>query len=356
MASYRILCIGETWLGSNARGSFMALRRLGHSIHIIDEFHYVPLTWRSTPARVIRKLFRPILVRELLLEAERLADTFKPHGLFVFKGTSVPPEVIAFYKRRGVPSVNFYPDVSFVVHGKYLPKALPLYDHIFTTKSWGIADMQSQLGVKNISFLEHGFDPELHRPLALSSEDRQRYGCDVVFIGTWSPKKDALLGMLRRALPDIRIKIWGSQWEKTTEPGLQPCIMGNEVIGDEYAKGLQGASICLGILSERRKGASSGDIITSRTFNIPACGAFMLHERNEASVRYFEEGAEAAFYNSAEELTKKVAYYLANPEERAAIAQRGRERCLKSGYSLDERMRRVVEFFAGTSACARAED
>jgi len=94
--------------------------------------------------------------------------------------------------------------------------------------------------------------------------------------------------------------------------------MGDEVVGDEYAKALQGASICLGILSERRTGASSGDLITSRTFNIPACGAFMLHERNEESVRYFEEEAEAAFYSSAEELTKKVEHYLANPKERAS--------------------------------------
>jgi len=115
----------------------------------------------------------------------------------------VPTEVIAFYKRRGVPCVNFYPDVSFAVHGRYIPKALPLYDHIFTTKSWGIADMQSQLGVKSVSFLELG-STRSSSAAGIDSEDRQRYGCDVVFIGTWSPKKEALLASLRRALPAAR--------------------------------------------------------------------------------------------------------------------------------------------------------
>jgi glycosyltransferase involved in cell wall biosynthesis len=343
--SCRILCIGETWLGSNARGAFMALRRLGHSIYIIDEFHYYPLTWRSKPARLLRKLCRPLLVRELKLEARRVAGLFKPRGVFVFKGNSVPPDVIRFYQQRGVPCVNFYPDVSFAVHGRYIPKALPLYDHIFTTKSWGIADMQSQLGVKSVSFLEHGFDPEIHRPLVLSGEDRQRYGCDVVFIGTWSPKKEDLLAALRQALPKAALKVWGCGWQNSHSPELAASIQGDEVIGDEYTKALLGASICLGILSERRKGASSGDLITSRTFNIPACGAFMLHERNEESVRYFEEGVETAFYHDAEELVKKVDHYLANPRERADIAKRGRERCLTSGYSLDERMRAVVGWF-----------
>lgn len=342
--SYRILCIGETWLGSNARGSFMALRRLGHSIQIIDEFHYYPLTWRSRPARLLRKICRPLLVRELSLEARRVASVFRPEALFVFKGNSVHPDIIRFYKLRGIPCVNFYPDVSFAVHGKYIPKALPLYDHIFTTKSWGIHDMQSQLGARNVTFLEHGFDPEVHRPLCLSSDDRTRYGCDVVFIGTWSPKKEALLAELRRRLPSVHLKIWGIYWQNSRSTELSQCIVGDEIIGEEYSRALQASSICLGILSEKRKGASSGDLITSRTFNIPACGAFMLHERNEEAVKYFEEGKEAAFFGSKEELVESVDYYLKATDERKNISLAGRQRCLTSAYSLDDRMRVVTQW------------
>jgi hypothetical protein len=341
------------WLGSNARASFMALRRLGHSIQVIDEHLYNPAPWRSTSLRIVRRILRPLLVRELYLEAKRLADTFRPDGVFVFKGNAVHPKLIRFYKGRGVPVVNFYPDVSFVVHGKCLPKALPLYDHIFTTKSWGVADMQSQLGVQSVSFLEHGFDPEIHHPIQLTEEDRARYGCDVVFIGTWSPKKEALLASLRKALPAVRIRIWGCQWERSTAGELKPAIMGDEVVGDEYAKALQGASICLGILSERRTGASSGDLITSRTFNIPACGAFLLHERNEESVRYFEEGKEAAFFESPQHLVRQVEHYLAYPAERVVVAQRGWQRCVASGYSLEQRMEAVIRFFHEAQLCGR---
>lgn len=344
--TFRILCIGETWLGSNARGAFMSLRRHGHSIHIIDEFHYYPLTWRSNPARLVRKLCRPILVRELANEACRLASVFRPEGVFVFKGNSVHPDIIRFYKERGTPCVNFYPDVSFVVHGNYIPRTLPLYDHIFATKSWGIGDMQTKLDIKSVSFLEHGFDPEIHRPLTLSDDDRERYACDVVFIGTWSPKKEELVGNLRRHLPDVRVKIWGAEWQNSGSPELASCIMGNELIGEEYSRALQASSICLGILSEQRAGASSGDLITSRTFNIPACGAFMLHERNEESVRYFKETEEAAFFGSPEELVQKVSFYLKHRDKRMTVANKGRERCLTSGYSLDERMREVTAWFS----------
>jgi hypothetical protein len=344
--SIRILCIGETWLGSDPHGAFLGFRRLGHSVHIIDESNFVSQAWHSTAARVIRKLFRPILVRELYLEARRAAHTFKPQGVFVFKGNSVHPNVIRFYRQAGVPTVNFYPDVSFQVHGKYIPKALPLYDHVFTTKSWGIADMHNQLGLKSVSYLEHGFDPDVHRPLPLSDEDKQAYGCDVVFIGTWSPRKEELIGFLRKKMPQVVVKIWGSQWDKSRTPGLCPCVMGTEVIGDDYVRALLGGSIALGLLSEKRKGASSGDLTTSRTFNIPACGAFMLHERTQEVLRYFIEGEEAAFFASPDELVRQVTHYLSHPPERENVARAGRERSLVAGYSLDCRMQKVVDYFS----------
>lgn len=294
--------------------------------------------------RIVRKVLRPLLVRELTLSAKQFADAFYPELVFVFKGNAVHPNLIRFYKGRGVPVVNFYPDVSFHVHGPYIPRALPLYDHVFTSKSWGVADMKEQLGVNHISVLEHGYDPELDHPLLMSDAERARFCCDVIFIGTWSPKKEMLLSYLKRALPDTRVMIWGGYWEKSTAPELTGSIVGAPIIGDGYSKVLQAASICLGILSESRKGASSGDLVTSRTFNIPACGAFMLHERNEEVLRYFREDEEAAFFESPDELVDRVEFYLQNPARRAEVAQGGRERCEKSGYSIDDRMKHVIQW------------
>ncbi len=62
--SLRVLCISEMWLGSNARGAFMAIRRLGLSFHVIDEYLFALGMWRSVPMRIVRKLLRPLLVRE----------------------------------------------------------------------------------------------------------------------------------------------------------------------------------------------------------------------------------------------------------------------------------------------------
>ena len=341
---YRILCIGETWFGSDARSSFAALRRLGHSVHVLDENNYVSTNWQTKLSKGVRRIFKPVFVNELTLEALNVLSQFKPHCLFVFKGNWVHPSLIEYFNKQRIPTVNYYPDVSFLSHGPYLPRALPLYDHIFTTKSYGVDDMKLHLGISSASFLPPGFDPELHNPVDLNEEEQQVYECDVAFIGTWSRRKELLLSSLREKLPNINLKIWGCQWGNLQSPALKTSIVGQGVTGDEYTKAICGASICLGLLSEEGKGSSSGDRITARTFQIPACGALLLHERNPEVLSFFEEGIDAAFFSAPDELAEQVSYYLNHRDARERIATSGRERSLRDEYAIDGRMKVVVKW------------
>jgi hypothetical protein len=262
----------------------------------------------------------------------------EPQVLFVFKGNYVSPEILDDARARGVLSVNYYPDVSFMTHGPQLPRALRLYDHVFNAKTFGVKDMVAH-GVRSVSFLAPGFDPELHRPVDLTPGERGLLSCDVSFIGTWSPKKEKLLTALRDGLPDVRLRIWGYQWEKRTTKSLDGVVQGTGIIGDDYTRAIRASSICLGLLSEARLGSSSGDLITARTFQIPACGTFMLHERNDEVEQYFTEGRDAEFFDSPGELVAKVKKYLADSDARQRIAEAGLRRSSESDYSIDRRMR-----------------
>ena len=319
------------------------MRRLGHSVHVIDESHFVPTEWTGTTARILRKLFRGVMVNELTRRSIESMEVLSPDALFVFKGNYVAPEILLAARRLGIPSVNYYPDVSFLSHGKQLPRTLPHYDHVFNAKTFGIADMHAA-GIKSVSFLPPGYDPELHRPVELSDDDRTRFGCDVSFIGTWSPKKERILSELRRSCPDVQMRIWGYQWERRETRLLDDDVMGVGITGDLYTRAICASRIALGLLSEARTGASSGDLITARTFQIPACGAFMLHERNAEALSYFDEGKEAGFFGSGDELAAMVRHYLANESDRRQVAAGGLKRSLEAGYATDSRMQHIADW------------
>jgi glycosyltransferase involved in cell wall biosynthesis len=340
----RILAVSALWQGANDYAFVRAFRRLGHSVSVVSSDRYVP-DWRSVGLRILRRALMASIVSEYNSALLQQATAIKPDLLFVFKGAYVKPETIAAIKANGTVAINFYPDVSFRTHGPYLPSALPLYDWVFTTKSFGLADMAEQLAVENASFLPHAYDPETHRPVELDDTDRENYLCDVSFIGNWSPKKQKLLEHVRRELPDIDLRIWGPDaWRAVSQ--LTGAFQSAPVLGTEYAKAINGSAVNLAILSEQRTGARSGDQITSRTFHIPAAGGFMLHERTDEAVEYFVDGKECAFFSGPDDLVAKLRHFVAHPEERRQIAAAGRERSLASGYSVDARVQTVLERYA----------
>ena len=124
--------------------------------------------------------------------------------------------------------------------------------------------------------------------------------------------------------------------------GAGALVQSREVLGSEYAKAIRLSKVNLGILSEMRKGASSGDLITARTFHIPACGGFMLHERTAEVAQFFAEGQECAMFDGASEMVEKVGYYLNHPGRREAMTEAGHLRCLSGGNSVNERARAML--------------
>ena len=338
----RVLALGPLWRGSNAGGLFRAMSRQGCLLEVIDEFYFISLQSKRKPVKVLERIVRPLQVDDYNTAIRKKIALFNPGTLFVYKGAFVLPDTLHFARQKNCRLVLFYPDVSTTAHGPNIPKAIPLYDLVFTTKTFGITDMETMYGVKKAVFIPHGFDPEIHRQLQITADDKKSFGCDVSFIGTWSPKKELCLATLKRALPEVSLKIWGEQWTKASAPEIKSCIQHTAVLGDLYAVAIQCSRINLGILSERRVGSSSGDLITSRTFHIPGASGFMLHERNEESVLYFDENKEAGFFADADEMARQTKFFLDHADLREKIRVAGYERAQRQ-YSLDERARTVIK-------------
>ena len=342
----RVLFVGPERHGSDAGALARALRRLVHVVAHVDEAVIGNNASFSLPLRATSRVLRRAYGAELGKQILSVASTLEPQLCVVYKGNLVYASVLEELNRRGVYCVNVYPDVSITAHGPEIPECIPLYDHIFTTKSFGIADMREQLGVTRSELLLHGYDPDLHRPVPPSDADREALGADCTFIGTWSPKKEEYLRHLVQSRPDVKLRIWGWLWADRVrkDDALWPSIEGRTLEGDLYTLGIVCSKINLGLLSEQREGSSSGDQTTARTFQIPATGAFMLHERTDELLECFEEGREVACFESPAEMVEVVRHYLAHEDERDRIREAGYRRAARD-HCIDVRARRVIEHY-----------
>jgi spore maturation protein CgeB len=351
----RAIVVCDQWLGSDGYAGMKALRRAGWDVHVVPEWEFVPLKYRSFHMKVIGKIIRRLAVREFNRELRIQARRLQPHVLLVFKGTWVQAGTLRALRALGVRCYNYYPDVSFRSHSPYIAPALPQYDWIFTTKTFGLDDMRQQLGVTRASLIHFAFDPDLHRPVPMTDDDMARYGCDVSYIGKWSPKKETLLAALVKRRPHLHVRIWGESWGNVRAAELRDVIEGREVLGDEFVRALIGSRINLSILSEAGQGASRGDQLASRTFVVPACGAFVLHERTTELLELFREGEHLACFEDADELIEKVDHYLEHAELRRLIAEKGRELVLRE-HSWDRRIRTITEHYARERAPSNGKD
>jgi spore maturation protein CgeB len=265
--------------------------------------------------------------------------------VWIEKGNNVWPRTLRAAKEVSPTTllVSYTEDDMFAPHNRsvFYTRGLKHYDVVFTTKSYNCTPNElPSLGAKRVIFVDNTFDIHVHRPITVTLDDVEAFGGDVGFIGTY--ERERAESMLYLARNGVSVSVWGNGWSKLVGYHPNLLIEDRPLYGDDYVKELCATRINLCFLRKINR-----DLQTARTMEIPACGAFMLAERTGEHLRLFEEGKEAAYFGSNEELLEKVRYYLNHEVERSAIASAGRKRCLDSGYSHHERLKYMLSVVIG---------
>lgn len=286
----------------------------------------------------------------LNIELTRRAMQERPDWILFWRPTHVLPSTLQKLRRLGIQTVSYNNDDPFgpKVHGQvpwhhhwlwfwYL-RCLPEFDLNFFYRRINCEEGLGH-GARHAGVLMPYFIPQHDRPVELTPQDRRRFLTDVVFVGHYEPDgRERSIRALMKA--GVQVKIWGGHYWSRQVLGdqydrLQPI---QPAEGDDYAKALCGAKICLAFLSKLNR-----DTYTRRCFEIPACGRLMLAERTEDLQRLFREDEEACFFSSNEELVEKVRWLLANPEIRERIAAAGLQRVWADGHDVASRAKQFLQ-------------
>jgi spore maturation protein CgeB len=346
--SYTILAIGfAKWWGCDPRALARSFRALGHNLIEIDTEDYISWRWSGFIARVLRRIFIKIFINDYNRSVINQSKASNFDFILVFKGMYLKEETLNALRLGGKPIYNFYPDVSYTDHGTYIPAAVKHYDCVFTTKSYHGPKEQKAFGIRDMVLVRHGFDPEVHRPVRLSQTQIKHYGCDVSFVGCWSPEKERLIQHIINNRSNIKIIVYGIGWKYSSDKFKR--ALGENLrpgaFGDELAIIHNASKVNLGLLSRAVGDPAMSDQTTVRTFQIPASRSVMLHEDTPEVRSYFQPEKEVMLFNGESDLLLKLDKILSDGSLRESMRNNGYQRCMMERYDYSNAAEAIVKKF-----------
>jgi spore maturation protein CgeB len=334
-----ILYVGQLNHGSTCLHRLRTMQELGHSLTAINSAPpwIMENTKPSLYYRLINKMSGPPDLAQVNEKIVNFISKDKFDLLWLDKGLEVKAKTFRKVKELSTQTsiIGYYPDDAGYDQSKNFLACLPYYDLFCINRTCNVQELKD-LGCPRVMVIGKGYDPATHRPMDLSAEEKERLGGPVGFIGGFESQRAQSIAFLAKR--GVLVGVWGNGWKENCKLKHNNLVIkGASIYGDDYAKGICSFDIVLGFLRKRNR-----DLHTSRSLEIPACGAFMLAERTDEHLALFEEGKEAEFFETDEEMLEKVRYYLDHEAERQQIARAGRERCLKSGYNNHERLKEIL--------------
>jgi len=330
--------------GYNVGWSFRRLLgEWGYPIEFINEEAYFGGLSNSLFHRALNKVIcKPPTYWHFNRQVVKVADRFQPELIFFLKGPYVSPDTLAALRARtSAIIVNYCLDDFFSLNPKAVTsemrRCIPLWDFIFTTKRYNVGELEAA-GAKRAIFVRCGYDPVVHYPVLPTPEEQARWGSDVLFVGTFERERAEWLNALIDRVP-CNLRVFGNRWGAVqSRSALFRRIEGRPLSGQEKRMAFASTKIGLAFLRKANR-----DTYTDRSFEIPACGTFMLAEGSDEHAIMFKEGQEIACFKTVDELIEKVTHYLGHEQERIEIARAGYKRVTADHHTYADRLTEILK-------------
>ena len=337
-----VAVVGPMWGGSLPIAHYIerAFSRLGHRTLYVDNAAawglYTEVT-QGIKTKVAAAQLGNILTNFLNEWSYARVAEFVPDICLVMAQAPVNTHFPVRLAKEGVVSAFWY--VENWRHLPYWQEIARHYDYFFHIQPGQFDEMLRQAGCARSAAVLTGCDPEVHRPVVLTPEEQQEFGCDISFAGAgYYNRLNVLSG-----LTDYDFKLWGVGWDKRE---LYAHWQRQDQRFDEevYRKIVAGSKVNINLHSSTtQEGVDPGcDANNPRVFEIAACGGFQLCDPCSGLKQLFDLEAELPSYRTLAELRSRIDYFLEHESERREIAQRARARVLKD-HTYERRAQQMLD-------------
>jgi hypothetical protein len=312
-----------------------ALRDLGIRADLFDTHSYIPPNLAGKLEE--RYLFGPDIGKVNRMVVDRVREA-RPDVALFYQGHHYTAETIAEVAEMTF-AAGSHCDDPFRMHDRrlyrHLKRAMPAYDGYHVNRHCNVAEA-GQFGVNRVRILMMYYIPCMHYPCRLTSPEQRTWGSDIVFAGHMEPdlRVECLSRVVRAGLK-CRILGGNAEWKSALPRDVYRAVMPIFYArGGDYRRALCASKIGACFFSKWNR-----DQYTNRSWEIPACGVFLLSERTPAMQEFYREGKEAEFFEGPDEFMDKVLFYMRNDAVRQRIAAAGYARVIPSGNDIYSRMR-----------------
>ena len=337
----KILYAGQLSENDSALYRLWSLQRLGHTVIPVNSYAYESSS--ALVRKVVHRLQMGTGVQRLNRDLLAMAERERPDVFWADKLLGLQPATLEKLRQMGIKTVSYMIDNAFGPRRdpgwRLYMQGIPQFDLHVVQRDSNIADYR-QRGARDVIKIQTAFEPTVHFPndadYVTRDATRSR---GVSFIGTPYDDRPQFLTKLWRDC-GFPVVISGSTvWADRLDAEARSAIYtGAPLYGTAYREAVWDSKINLSFITH-----SNQDEFVHKSFEIAACGGFLLAERSKGHLDRFEEDQEAVFFTGFEECAEKIRLYLPDAEARARIAAAGRARAIHSGYGNDAQMAQVVE-------------
>ncbi len=340
-APLRILYIAPMNYGWYGLYRQRSLERLGHTIFPVDIMQY---EGRGNPvlARVRYRLQVGRTVTQMNDDVLRLAGEHGVDAVWFDKPLFIRAATLRQLRSMGVATIDYMIDNPFGPRRdpgfRLYVRTIPEYDLHVQQRDVSVQAYLAR-GARRMVKVQTAFEPSVHfpPPAGWSDKDRTR---EVSFIGTPYDNRPQFLTDLWRKY-DVPVvisgpRIWRRKLDSSALAALYP--EPDELYDAAYREGIWRSKINLSFLTHGNQ-----DEYAHKSFEIAACGGFLLAERSAGHSARFKEDEEAVFFSNIEECAAKIHRYLNDEPARTRIAAAGQRRAVACGYDNDAQLAKVLD-------------
>lgn len=254
-------------------------------------------------------------------------------AIIVFKGLTLFPDTVRALKRYCKIVCCYNPDhpFKFFMPGsgnKNILSSISIYDLYISYSRRIVAELKASYNVEAF-VLPFGFDDDVKpsdKPFAAAINKFS-------FIGAYDKERCAILELLQTP----KLILFGDvKWGTRTSPvsKLRKLYAGKSLFDQDYVDAISTSDAVFNFLRQQNLEEGSHNM---RSFEVPGYGGVLISTRTEEQLSFFEDGKEAIYFESIDELNDKLKFLEGKPDYIRKIKQNALARSIKSDYSYSHR-------------------